>query len=193
MKEITITYGNNIVNESGHSTIVGHVKTMLLETLYRRTYFWSIINNKPFTDEYETSDARMYFQCAMVLALKQEWNEALAWYTMGSRCFTDSAVLFDDNVDIQCDYNHYTAQYDVQVNAWINTLYGSKQELIKVGNLDVRDLHNTDMTGHDVIDRMNVLRDEWFERIAAERAQIKANEAAIEAFKRSFGNYTEGV
>jgi hypothetical protein len=41
------------------------------------------------------------------------------------------------------------------------------------------------MTGHDVTDRMSVLRDEWFEVIAAERKQIASNEAAIEEFRKS--------
>jgi hypothetical protein len=42
------------------------------------------------------------------------------------------------------------------------------------------------MTGHDVTDRMSVLRDEWFQVIKKERDQIKANEAAIKEFRKSF-------
>ena len=51
----------------------------------------------------------------------------------------------------------------------------------------VSNLDNTDMTGHDVADRMNVLRDEWFTVVAEERKQIAANEAAI----KEFGKYDE--
>jgi hypothetical protein len=187
MTDITVSYVGNIVSESGKLDIQGNIKNMLLDTLYKRTYFWSIVNNKPYTDQYEQTDARMFFQCAMVLVLKQEWNEALAWYTLGSRCFTDSAVIYDTMSDTQCDYNHDTGAYDVHVGGWINTMYGSKQELIKVADLMVSNLDNTDMTGHDVADRMNVLRDEWFTVVAEERKQIAANEAAI----KEFGKYDE--
>lgn len=189
MEDIRVKFVGNIVNESGQLTIIGHIKTMLLETLYKRTYFWNIVNGKPYNDEYETSDARMYFQCAMVCALKQNWDEALSWYTMGSRCFTLGSVLFDDNCDIQCDYDHDGWQYDVSVQTWFNTMYGSKQELHVVGHLLVHCLDRCDMTGHDVTDRMSVLRDEWFEVIKKERDQIKANEAAVEAFRKSFLKY----
>ena len=193
MKDIDIRFTGNIVNVSGRESVIGHIKTMLLETLYRRTYFWSIVNQKPYKDDYETSDARMYFQCAMVCVLKQEWDEALSWYTMGSRCFTSGSVLFDDNIDIQCDFNHETEHYDVCVKAWINTMYGSKQELHQVGDMWVSDLHRADMTGHDVTDRMSVLRDEWFEVIKKERDQIIANEAAIAEFRASFTKYEGDV
>lgn len=192
MKDISVSYVGNIVSESGKLDIQGNIKNMLLDVLYKRTYFHSIVNGKPYTDQYEQSDARMYFQCGMVCALKNEWNEALAWYTLGSRCFTDSAVIYDSMSDTQCDYNHITEAYDVQVGGWINTMYGSKQELIKVADLMVSDLHNADMTGNDVANRMNVLRDEWFIVVAAEREQIAANEAAIAEFRASIDNYVEG-
>ena len=193
MKDITVSFVGNIVSEQGKSDIIVSIRTMLLETLYTRTYFWSIVNQKPYKDDYETSDARMYFQCGMVCALKQEWDEALSWYTMGSRWFTDTAVLSSDKNDVQCDWNHYTEYYDVSVNAWINTMYGSKQELIKVADIQTSCLHNRDMTGHDVIDRMEVLRDEWFTVVAAERTKIIANEAAIAEFRASLGKYEGDV
>ena len=186
MTDITVTFTGNIVNESGQLTIVGNIKSMLLDTLYVRTYFWSIVNNKPYKDVHEQSDARMYFQCAMVCALKQNWAEALSWYTMGSRAFTCGATLFDRSSDIQCDWDHEDMVYDISVQTWFNTMYGSKQELHKVGYLWVSDLHTADMTGHDVTDRMSVLRGEWITIVAAERKQIAANEAAIEAFTKSF-------
>ncbi len=189
MEDIRVLFIGNIVNEDGQKTIVGTIKNMLLDTLYKRTYFWNIVNGKPYKDDYETSDARMYFQCAMVCALKQNWDEALSWYTMGSRCFTLGSVLFDDNSDIQCDYDHDGWQYDVSVQTWFNTMYGSKQELHVVGHLRVHCLDRCDMTGHDVTDRMSELRDEWFEVIKKERDQIKANEAAVEAFRKSFLKY----
>jgi hypothetical protein len=105
---------------------------------------------------------------------------------MGSRAFTLGATLFDRSSDIQCDYDHDGWQYDVSVQTWFNTMYGSKQELYIVGHLRVHCLDRCDMTGHDVTDRMSVLRDEWFEVVAAERKQIEANEAAIKEFRKSF-------
>lgn len=186
MEDLRIKFVGNIVNEDGQKSIVGHIKTMLLDTLYKRTYFRNIVSGKPYNDEYETSDARMYFQCAMVCALKQNWDEALSWYTMGSRCFTLGSVIFANNCDIQCDYDHDGWQYDVSVQTWFNTMYGSKQELHVVGHLLVHCLDRSDMTGHDVIDRMSELRDEWFNIIKKERDQVKANEAALEEFRKSF-------
>jgi hypothetical protein len=186
MTEISVTFVGNIANEDGQRTIIGNIKNMLLDTLYVRTYFWSIVNGKPYKDDYEQSDARMYFQCGLTCALKQDWGEALSWYTMGSRAFTCGATLFDRSSDIQCDWDHEDMVYDVCVQTWFNTMYGSKQELHKVGYLWVSDLHIADMTGHDVTDRMSVLRDEWFEVVAAERKQIEANEAAIKEFRKSF-------
>jgi hypothetical protein len=186
MTDITVTFVGNIANEDGQRTIIGNIKNMLLDTLYVRTYFWSIVNGKPYKDAYEQSDARMYFQCALTCALQQNWDEALSWYTMGSRAFTLGATLFDRSSDIQCDYDHDGWQYDVSVQTWFNTMYGSKQELYIVGHLRVHCLDRCDMTGHDVTDRMSVLRDEWFEVVAAERKQIEANEAAIKEFRKSF-------
>jgi hypothetical protein len=49
------------------------------------------------------------------------------------------------------------------------------------------------MTGHDVADRMSVLRDEWFEVVKKERDQIIANEAAIKEFRASLGKYEGDV
>lgn len=190
-KDITVSFVGNIVSEHGKSEIIVSIRTMLLETLYKRTYFWPIVNGTQYTDEHASSDARMYFQCALVCSLKCEWDEALNWYTMGSRWFTDTAVLSSDKNDVQCDWNHYTEYYDVSVNAWINTMYGSKQELIKVADIQTFCLHNRDMTGHDVIDRMEVLRDEWFTVVADERTKIIANEAAIAEFRASIDNYID--
>jgi hypothetical protein len=176
--------------DCGQKTITGHVKTMLVDTLYKRTYFHSIVEGKPYKDQYETSDARTYFQCALVCAVKREYREALEWYTVGSRFFTDTAVLFSNSHDVQCDYNHYTECYDIQVNAWINTLYGSKQELIKIGDLPVFDPHHSDMTGHDVIDRVNVLKEEWFALIKKHKDQEAANKAALAEFSKGL-EYTK--
>lgn len=187
-KDITINWTSNVINEQGKQDIADMITGILVSTLTKRTYFWSIINNRPYNDDYATTDARRYFQCGMVCALKEEYDEALSWYTMGSKCFTNSAVLFNDV--IQCDYDYTDYEYAVCVQTWHNTQFGSKQEMMEVGNVTCWDLHMCDMDGTEVEKRIEVLRDEWFELIAKERATIAANKAAIAEFN---SHYTEGV
>lgn len=176
-KEITINFTSNVINEQGKKDIADIINNLLLTTLTRRTYFWSIINDRPYNDDYAHTDARAFFQCGLVCALKEDFKQALEWYTMGSKCFTGDAVLFNDV--IQCDYDTVDCKYDVCVQTWHNTQFGSKQELMNVGEIHCWDLHMSDMTGSDVINQMNTLKDKWFEVIARERAVIAANKAAL--------------
>ena len=176
-KDITIKWTSNVINEQGKQDIDAMITGILVSTLTKRTYFWSIINERPYTDDYATTDARRYFQCGLVCAFKEDFEEALQWYMMGSKCFTDSAVLYNDV--IQCDYDTVDYKWDVRVMTWFNTQFGSKQELMNVGEIHCWDLHISDIDGTEVESRIEVLRDEWFEIIAKERATIAANKAAL--------------
>jgi phenylpyruvate tautomerase PptA (4-oxalocrotonate tautomerase family) len=171
-KDIDIQFTSNVVNEQGKTEIADMITGILVSTLAKRTYFWSIIYDRPYKDEYATTDARAYFQCGMVCALKEDYKQALEWYTMGAKCFTNSSVLFNDVIQLDYDFTDY--KYDVRVQTWFNTQFGSKQELMNVGEVQCWDLHISDFTGQDVIDNMNTLRDEWFELIERERAVIAA-------------------
>ena len=176
-KDIRIEFTSNVINEQGKKDIADIINNLLLSTLTRRTFFWQLVHNKPFHDDYETTDARTYFQCGLVCALKENFEEALQWYMMGSKCFTNSAVLYNDV--IQCDYDTVDYKWDVCVQTWHNTQFGSKQELMNVGEIHCWDPHMSDMTGSDVINRIDTLKDEWFEVIARERAVIADNKAAL--------------
>lgn len=176
-KDIRIEFTSQVISEQGKKDIADVVTDLLLSTLTRRTFFWQIVNNRPYHDDYETTDARTYFQCGLVCAMKGEFEEALEWYTLGSKCFTNSAVLYNEAV--QCDYDYEDYKYDVSVMTWFNTPYGSKQELMDVAKIHIWDPHFSDMTGNDVINRIATLKDEWFEVIARERAVIAANNAAL--------------
>jgi len=177
-KDITINFTSNVINEQGKKDIADIINNLLLTTLTRRTFFWQLVHNRPFHDDYETTDARTYFQCGLVCAMNDEFQEALEWYTMGSKCFTNSSVLY--NEEVQCDYDYDDYKYDVSVMTWFNTPYGSKQELMDVAKIHCWDLHMCDMDGNDVINRIAVLKDEWFALIAKERQCIAANKAALE-------------
>lgn len=176
-KDIRIEFTSNVVNEQGKKDIADIINNLLLSTLTRRTFFWQIVHDRPYQDDYATTDARTFFQCGLVCAMKGEFEEALEWYTTGSKCFTNSAVLY--NEEVQCDYDYCDYKYDVSVMTWFNTPFGSKQELMDVAKIHIWDPHMSDMTGHDVLDRIAVLKDEWFELIAKERKCIADTQAAL--------------
>ena len=177
MKQLSIHFTSNVINSEGKRDICNMVSDLLLQTLTARTYFWSIIKDKPYNDDYAQTDGRQFFQCGLVCAMKEEFEEALQWYTLGSKCFTDSSVLYNDLIQLDYDFTDY--KYDIRVNTWINTPFGSKQELYNVAEIHCWDPHLSDMTGEDVVNRVNELRDEWFELVAKERKCIADTKAAL--------------
>lgn len=178
IKDLIIAFTSPVINEQGRKDVRDIINNILIGTLYKRTYFWQLIHDQPFVDDYAGSDARTYFQCGLVCALKGEFAEAIEWYTLGSRWFTDSAVLYNEQV--QCDYDVTDYKYIVQVMTWFNTPFGSAQQMHEVAEINCIDPHLSDFTGHDVTDRVAVLKDEWFALVAKERQCIAETRAALE-------------
>lgn len=177
IKDLIIAFTSPVINEQGRKDITDIICNILVDTLYKRTYFWQLIHDQPFNDEYAGTDARTYFQCGLVCALKGEFAEAIEWYTLGSRWFTDSSVLF--NQEVQCDYDVRDYKYFVQVMTWFNTSFGSAQQMHEVAEITCSDPFLHDISGHDNEDRIAVLKEEWFELIARERKCIAETQAAL--------------
>lgn len=173
-----LRFTSSVVSTDKQDELISNIQTMLVNVLHRRTYFNSVVNNTPIADpEYHTSDARMWFQCALACTELGQWAEALAWYVRGSLYYTGSAVICDDNCDIQLDWEDETKHWVVSVDGWKNTMYGSSRELIEVAHINCRPFF--DMPVNDWLVQANFLRDVFLEHVEVTRKRNKQNDEAL--------------
>jgi len=131
---------------------------LLSKTLMRRTYYGSIINEIPYDDHAATSEARQFFNAAMMCCVKDEFDEALMWWAMGDKLWASSnaSVLFEHSMDVQVKVDTLINYATLSVDSWINTMYGSSQTQTAVAHLRVRTINATNL--HE---RLEELRWEW--------------------------------
>jgi len=139
------------------------IQGAIMSTLSRRTYFDAIIEEKPYVDQYATSDARMYFQAAFICAEQGKWDEALSWYKAGDTQFCgpdNAATIIDSDNEVYIECTEGTS-WKIWCQGWITTPYGAKKDIFDLGDVVATPLPD----GQAFIDRLNELRQLWFNRI----------------------------
>lgn len=129
---------------------------VLMRVLMTRTYFNQIVEGKPYTDEHATSDARQYLQCAFMCCIEGSYGEALSWVKAANVVFCgeeSSCALVVTYHDIWLVHEDAT-QWAVMTEGWINTMYGSVKNEIKIATIKSAKLSN----GQAFLDRMYELR-----------------------------------
>jgi hypothetical protein len=159
-------------NESGEQSIQAKVVTALWETLEKRTYIVPILNDLPYTDQYENDEARKCFRAAMYCIENDLWREAFEWYKKGSELFCgkqDFVVQYDAHSDVSVHYNFHDNEWQVFVETWFNTMYGSAHKWLLVGYI-------ANEAYIDTSDRALEKRNEDWDAMIAERKRIKHEE-----------------
>jgi hypothetical protein len=166
-------------NESGEQSIQAKVVTALWETLEKRTYFVSVLNDRPYNDEHIDSKARQCFRAAMYCMESNWWREAFEWYKAGHEEFCgkqDFCVQYDAHSDVSVHYNFHDNEWQVFVETWFNTMYGSAHKWLQVGYLD-------SAYGINLDDKALAVRQQCWDAMIAER---KAVIVENEKFKMDF-------
>lgn len=168
-----------------HQYTLNKKATRLLEsTLKARTYYGSIINEIPYDDAAATSDARQFFNAAMMCCIKGEFDEALMWWAMGDKLWASSnvSVLFERNNDVQVKADTLIHQAVIVVDSWTNTMYGSSRTQTDVAYLYVKKIEAT-----KIHERLEELKWEWLAHCAEKKKERRELAQSLD----ELCNYTE--
>ena len=166
-------------NEQGEKSVETKVISALWETLEKRTYIVPILNDIPFVDDHTGSNARKCFRAAYYCIENDRFREAFEWYKLGSEHFCgkqDFVIQYDAHSDVSVHYAFHEAEWQVYVETWFNTMYGSEQKWLLVGYI-------ANEAYIDTSDKALEKRNEDWDRMVAERKAIKAaNESSMDDF-----------
>lgn len=149
---------------------------ILGEVLRRRTYYDAQVEERPYTDEYAMSDARMYLQCAFMCVVNEQYSEALNWYDMAHKNFcgyTDPATVSTMHGAVWMVRDDES--WGVYMKADIVTGFGNTTANIKIADIKPHPYKPGTYTT-TVLDRMEELRygqDGWFAHLEKSRAAVR--------------------
>lgn len=160
--------------EQGEQLVQCKVVTALWETLEKRTYLAAVLNDRPYNDEHINSKARQCFRAAMFCIENDGlWREAFEWYKKGHEEFCgkqDFCVQFDAHSDVSVHYNYHDNEWQIFVETWFNTMYGSAHKWLLVGYI----AHEAYIDTSDAaLEKRN---EDWDNMIAERKAVMIENE-----------------
>ena len=175
-------HGTTLVATNDHQNMLTEkVKQTIDRVLLKRTYWESNVLDRASDDDYDTTDARQFMQCAFVCAKRDEYQEALWWYRRAHIlfCGDTDAVIYDDGIQLT---SSNAEKWDIAVESTIVTDYGNVR-----GFQDVAYVHENSMSVNESIEREQNLRwgtDGWFELIDKERKHRKEQQAIADEFAK---------
>lgn len=186
MLSFSIVQTGLLVATNDHQNMLtAKVKQTIDKVLLKRTYWESNVMNRPSDDQYDTTDAREFMQCAFVCAKQDNYGEALWWYRRAHTLFCGDtpACIYNDGIQL---VSVGAERWDVEVECKWVTDYGNIDGFQAVANM-----YEKSMSVIESVARMQELRwgtGGWFELIDAERKHRK-EQAAIEAEFRERMSY----
>ncbi len=165
---INFIYSDSPCTHEGEARVTTAAITALWETLEKRTYIASVLNDRPYNDEHIDSKARQCFRAAMYCMESNLWREAFEWYKAGHEEFCgkqDFSIQYDAHSDVRVDYNYDNREWSVSVLTWFNTMYGSTVKWLQVGYLD-------SAYGINLDDKALAVRQQCWDAMIAERKAI---------------------
>ncbi|MGL4680503.1 MAG: hypothetical protein ACRCWC_14105 [Plesiomonas shigelloides] len=148
--------------------------TIFQEVLRRRTYYDAQVEQRPYVDEYETSDARMYLQCAFMCVVHEEYNEALNWYEMAHKVFCGDQPASVSTTNGDVSMTGQNGEWQVWMNADIVTKFGNTTWSIQIADI-ITDGWKPNNYTTTVEARMEELRygpDGWFAHLEKSRRAV---------------------
>ena len=171
-----------VETNDSQNLLTNKVKQTIDNVLLKRTYWESNVLDRPSDDQYDTTDAREFMQCAFVCAKQDNYGEALWWYRRAHMifCGDTDAIIYDEKIQLT---SGCAGRWDVSVTAKIVTDYGNADIFQYVA-----DVFETSMSVIESIERMQTLRwgtGGWWELIDAERQLRKEQAAVLEELRES--------
>lgn len=157
------------LTHEGEQEVTVRVLSALSDLSEKRSYFIKTMNGVEFTDEHADTRARKCFRAATYCWEHSFFEEALKWYLEGHKefCGDSECVLQMDGCDVAIEWTSTSREFTVYVETWMNTMYGSKKMMWRVGYVMM-------CHAHDLSDEMLDKRQLCWDHMIAERKAIKA-------------------
>lgn len=154
------------------------VKAAIFNAAKVRSYFEPTVHERN-NDSHAGSDARRCFECAYTLCVQGKYNQALAWFLLGSTMFVGEDEMHvihatgrtEEGLHIQCNPDETDVWY-VYYQSIAPTPWGNTEQRIELGNIVATELNTFDL--HDKMQDIRYDEGGWFDLVRKEREERQA-------------------